>query len=220
MGKHEIGYARVERDFYPTPSWVTAELAGITHIRNKSIWEMACGDGRMSEALKTAGADVFSSDVLDRGYTSLDALIDFVADPPPNLQFDGLITNPPYGLRNKLAEAFIRTGLDHVREGRARFLALLLLADFDSAKTRAPLFDDPLFSGKIVLRRRIMWFANPTNPNMTPKENSAWLVWGDAGIATPRAPVLLYAPATPTTVIAPTPKSGVTLPVATVGVAS
>jgi hypothetical protein len=208
MGKHEIGYARVERDFYPTPNWVTAELAGIIDIRSESIWEMACGDGRMSEALKAAGADVFSSDVMDRGYTSLDALIDFVADPPSNLQFDGLITNPPYGLR--------KTGLDHIRRGRARFLALLLPADFDSAKTRAPLFDDPLFSGKIVLRRRIMWFANPTNPNMTPKENSAWLVWGDAGIATPRAPVLLYTPATSATAIAPTLESGVMLPVATV----
>jgi hypothetical protein len=51
MGKHEIGYARIERDFYPTPSWVTAELTGIIDVRSRPIWEMACGDGRMSEAL-------------------------------------------------------------------------------------------------------------------------------------------------------------------------
>src|SRR6516162_9408958 len=61
MGKHESGYARMERDFYPTPSWVTAELAGIIDVRGKLIWECACGGGRMSEALKAAGANVFSS---------------------------------------------------------------------------------------------------------------------------------------------------------------
>ena len=27
MGKHENGFARSERDFYPTPTWVTEALA-------------------------------------------------------------------------------------------------------------------------------------------------------------------------------------------------
>ena len=27
MGKHETGYARVERDLYPTPHWVVSALA-------------------------------------------------------------------------------------------------------------------------------------------------------------------------------------------------
>jgi len=60
MGKHETGYARVERDFYPTPAWVTATLIDVIDVKAKHIWEPACGDGRISEPLKAAGARVFS----------------------------------------------------------------------------------------------------------------------------------------------------------------
>jgi hypothetical protein len=49
MGKHEIGYARVERDLYPTPAWITeallvhVELAGTRAAPKENhawfIWE-------------------------------------------------------------------------------------------------------------------------------------------------------------------------------------
>ena len=63
MGKHETGYVRVERDFYPTPAWVTATLLDLIDITSKHIWEPACGDGRMAEPVKAAGARVFSTDI-------------------------------------------------------------------------------------------------------------------------------------------------------------
>jgi hypothetical protein len=194
VGKHETGYARIPRDFYPTPAWVTNALADLVNVRGKHIWECACGDGRMSEPLKAAGAQVFSSDIVDRGYVALNLLCDFLTNEGPlRPSFDGIITNPPFGLRGKLAEAFMETGLRRMGEG---FLALLLPADFDSARTRARLFGDcPQFAGKIVLTRRVKWFEHPTKPNRQPKENSAWFLWGNVELHhTHRIPVIGYAP--------------------------
>jgi hypothetical protein len=62
MGKHETRYARIERDLYPTPAWLIAALAEHVDFRNLFVWQCACGDGRMSEALKLAGcARVYST---------------------------------------------------------------------------------------------------------------------------------------------------------------
>ena len=63
MGKHENGYARVARDFYPTPSWVVDALAEHVELRGRRIWEPAAGDGRMARTLALHGARVFSSDI-------------------------------------------------------------------------------------------------------------------------------------------------------------
>jgi len=193
MGKHETGYVRVERDFYPT-TWTTAALTEVVDVVGKRIWESACGDGRMSKALIASGARVYSTDITDHGYTGLNGLFDFTLfdQDPPSFAHAAVITNPPFGPRGRLAEAFIRAGLHHLGDG---FLALLLPADFDSAKTREPLFGGCLwFAGKIVLTRRIKWFEHPDKPNRQPKENSAWFLWGDTGLYEHRLPVIKYAP--------------------------
>jgi hypothetical protein len=193
MGKHETNYAKIERDFYPTPSWATRALLAHIDIHGLDIWEPACGDGRMSKVLWAAGARVYSSDIVDRGYTGLDALRDYTMSLP--VPVAGTITNPPFGPRGKLAEAFIRTGLRHLDRS---FLALLLPCDFDSAKTRAPLFCDcPQFAGKVILTKRCKWFEDPSKPKKSPKENSAWFLWGSVPFRSAHptpAPVIRYAP--------------------------
>jgi hypothetical protein len=195
MGKHERSYARIERDFYPTPPWVTATLVEYIDIAGKDILEPACGDGRMSDALIAAGARVYSTDIEDRGYNGLDGLFDFTTSAQFANSFDGIITNPPFGPRGKLAEAFIETGLRCMGSG---FLALLLPADFDSAKTRARLFGNcPQFAAKIVLTRRIKWFEHSSKPNRQPKENSAWFLWGNTTLQTHPITVIRYAPKQP-----------------------
>jgi predicted RNA methylase len=109
VGKHETGFARIERDFYPTPAWVIEALAEHIDLAGMRIWECACGDGRMVEALEATGASVYASDIEDRGCVGLDAVLDFVAAGMPKAEhFDGLVTNPPFGPRGKLAERFIK----------------------------------------------------------------------------------------------------------------
>jgi hypothetical protein len=194
MGKHETGYVRVERDFYPTPSWVVDALGEHVTFTGKHVWECACGAGDMSEALKAAGASVYSTDIEDRGYAKLDAVLDFIIDQPPERRFDALITNPPYGLRNKLAVKFIERGLQHIKD--EGFLALLLPIDFDSAITRHRFFAGcPAFARKIVLLGRIVWFPclDPeTGRQKAPKENFAWYLWHYQPPRS-RPPALLYA---------------------------
>jgi hypothetical protein len=193
MGKHETGYARVERDFYPTPAWVIEALAEHVELAGMRIWEPACGDGRMSEALKAAGASVYSTDIEDRGYAGLDAVFDFLVARPAPALFKKIVTNPPYGEDNKTAVKFVERGLQHIGSGGS--LALLLPNDFDSAKSRRHLFADCLdFVAKIVLTRRIKWFEPPPGErNKSPKENHAWFLWCSTARRV-RSPIIRYAP--------------------------
>src|SRR5262245_27192736 len=132
MGKHETGYARVERDNYPTPAWVIDALAEHVDLRGRIVWEPACGDGRMSKALEAAGCvRVYSTDIVN-GYVGQDRVLDFLLGRIPDLpRCDGGVTNPPFGLRGKLAEAFIERGLQLIASGYWGFYALLLPHDFD-----------------------------------------------------------------------------------------
>ena len=58
---------RVKNDFYPTPPEATEILLN-KFTFNGDIWECACGDGSMSKVLEQKGYDVYSSDLIDRGY--------------------------------------------------------------------------------------------------------------------------------------------------------
>jgi hypothetical protein len=189
MGKHETGYPRVERDDYPTPAWPIDALAEHVELRGLTVWEPACGEGRMAEALKAAGcARVYSTGIVN-GYAGQDGVFDFLSERTPDLpRCDGT----PFGPRGKTAEAFIARGLQLLGNGFTNFVALLLPHDFDSAKTRAHLFGDcPYFAGKITLRRRVKWFEHPDRPQRNPKENSAWFLF--RRYASP-PPIVLYAP--------------------------
>ena len=191
MGKHG-SYPRAAGDHYPTPDWAIAALAEHVDLAGQLIWEPVCGAGRMAEARKAAGATVHCSDVESRGFP-LDALIDFIlASTAPN-GFNGtirIISNPAFGRQGKIAERFIAAGRRHTAGGG--FLALLLAADFDSAKTR-PRFcrDCPPFAAKIVLTRRITWFPHPDPDRERPKENHSWCVWRHSTLRS--ASLILYA---------------------------
>lgn len=85
------------------------------------VWEPASGHGNIARALRAAGHEVVSTDVVDYGFQ--DSVLDFLRDGQP---FDGdIITNPPYSL----AEPFIRKALDLVGDGSkvAMFLRLQIL---------------------------------------------------------------------------------------------
>jgi hypothetical protein len=194
MGKHERSYKRVERDLYPTPAWVIAALAEYVELHGTTAWEFACGDGRMTEALRAAGCThVYASDIVDRG-NGQDEVLDFLSAQIPKLvDFNLLVTNPPFGKGGRLATAFIEAGLRRLPIGGT--LALLLPCDFDSGKTRSQFFGNCSdFVGKIVLRRRIKWFEHPGKATVTPKENSAWFLWSHSPLRIRRPPAILYAP--------------------------
>jgi hypothetical protein len=197
VGKHETGYARVERDLYPTPPWVVIDaLAAHVDLRGLNAWEHACGDGRMAEALRAAGcALVYTSDVIDYGNGQHEVL-DFLSAQEPKFShhFDLLVTNPPFGKGGRLATAFIEAGLARLPIGA--MLALLLPCDFDSAKSRARFFGNcPHFIRKIVLTKRIVWFERDDGIPEAPKENHAWFLWQRSPLRVRHPPLILYSPA-------------------------
>ena len=83
---------RVKNDFYPTPPEATQVLLD-RYKFDGNIWECACGDGSMSKVLKENKYNVYSSDLIDRGYGENG--IDFLKT---YKKFDNIITNPPFNL--------------------------------------------------------------------------------------------------------------------------
>src|SRR5262249_49162344 len=155
---------------YPTPHWVVAALGEHVDLRALSVWEPACGDGRMVEALQQHCVRVYASDIVDYG-RGQDEVLDFLSDQAPKLGWPPhlICTNPGFGQGGRAAVAFIEAGLRRLPVGA--MLALLLPCDFDSGKTRPRYFGDcPHFIGKIVLRRRVVWFKNPDPKKENPKE--------------------------------------------------
>jgi hypothetical protein len=192
MGKHENGYTRVERDHYPTPSWVIDALAEHVELASRRIWEPAAGDGRMAKALAAHGAQVFATDI--EPHSSLDGVFDFLSSGVPEGlgHFDAIITNPAWGPGNRTAVAFIESGLPRIAQAGG-LLALLLPTDFDSAVTRLPLFQHPFFAGRIILTDRPVWFERTDGGCEAPKENVCWCLWARPMLRMPAAPVARYA---------------------------
>jgi hypothetical protein len=191
MGKHETGYSVAPLYCYPTKqSHPIDALAHHLPLRGTNVWECASAYSDMARDLRRHEATVYTSDIVDYG-AGQDAVIDFLSGQEPPFDFDLIITNPPGGPRNTTAVKFIERGLEHVAQ-RCATLALLLPADFDSARTRRHLFVDcPFFSSTIVLTRRIVWFERQDGKREAPKENHRWFVWRPDP---ERPPVHLYDP--------------------------
>lgn len=99
---------REKNDFYATDPKALIKLLEHESF-NKNIWEPACGEGNLSEVLKERGHDVFSTDLIDRGYQ--DEIIDFLKS---DIKFNGdIITNPPFKYTNE----FVLKSLESVPDG-------------------------------------------------------------------------------------------------------
>jgi hypothetical protein len=159
MSQRDSGYARKERDLYETPAWVTEALR--PHISDvNSIWEPACGNGAMVDVFSTWGLAAID-------YTDIESGRDFLKEGKRPIQ--AIVTNPPY----VLAKEFIEHAL--ALQAPIGQVAMLLRTDYDHAKTRQHLFSGcPFFAKKLVLTKRIKWFADSQGQ---PSFNHAWYLW-------------------------------------------
>ena len=93
---------RKENDFYATPDYVTDVL-----LENESfdgeIWEPACGDGAISKRLESHGYNVYSTDLVDRGYGH--DHFDFLLS---HRRTKNIITNPPFNIGTKFTLQSLR----------------------------------------------------------------------------------------------------------------
>ena len=96
---------RETNDYYATSPEAVKKLLEVETF-NKNIWENACGEGNISKVLKENNYNVYSTDLIDRGYQ--DELIDFLNC---DKKFNGdIITNPPY----KYTTEFVLKSLESI----------------------------------------------------------------------------------------------------------
>lgn len=113
MRRNPDDLAPDDLDFYPTPPIATQALLRAEAFSGR-IWEPACGDGSMSEALLAGGHDVVSSDIEDRGYGT--GGVDFLAlseafdsEMLDRLRSPNIVTNPPY--KRRMGQRFVEQAL-------------------------------------------------------------------------------------------------------------
>ena len=87
------------------------------------IWECACGEGHLSKRLQDFGYIVYSTDLVDRGY-STGKEMDFLkaTSLPKGFNNCDILTNPPY----KYAKEFVLKALELVKSGKKVFMFLKL----------------------------------------------------------------------------------------------
>jgi type I restriction-modification system DNA methylase subunit len=146
---------RRANDFYPTPKECVYALVDYLNIPlQKRIWEPACGDGAIVNALADRGYhNVFGTDI----QTGTDFLTEKIEG------VDWIITNPPFSL----GEKFIR----HADEMQVPFAFLLKIQYWNSSK-RKTLYDEIRPQAILPLTWR---------PDFTGQGNSLmdmmWCVW-------------------------------------------
>lgn len=161
---------RQAEDFYSTDPEAVKMLLEMETFNN-NIWECACGEGHLSKQMEKMGYNVYSTDLIDRGYGV--GGVDFLAQAE---QFDGdIITNPPY---NKAYE-FIEKSLELIPEGNR--VAMFLKVQFLEGKKRKELFAK--YPPKIVYvsSSRILCAKNGDFENIRKSGGSAvaycWFIW-------------------------------------------
>ena len=104
---------RETNDFYATDPVAIDRLASKFDIPHK-VWECACGKGHLSDRLKSLGHDVYSTDIIDRGYSQFDGVLDFL-NPLfyPHENDRCVLTNPPF----KFLSEFVLNALEWLPEG-------------------------------------------------------------------------------------------------------
>tara|TARA_R100000458_G_C8162923_1_gene166287 strand:+ start:165 stop:698 length:534 start_codon:yes stop_codon:yes gene_type:complete len=143
---HNLSKNRVENDFYPTPPEATQALLDREKFEG-NVYECACGDGAMSKVLIKNGYDVFSSDLIDRGYGKAD--LDFLKS---DKRFDNIITNPPFNLSTEFTIKALELANNKV--------AMLNKLSFLEGIKRRTVFDTKKLERVYVFSRRIKFGGN------------------------------------------------------------
>ena len=156
---------RQKDDFYPTPPEATYALLEREKFQGE-VWECACGDGAISKILKEKKYNVYSSDLINRGYgeTGIDFLKTF-------RKTDNIITNPPF----KLGTEFVYQAC-HLASKK---VAMLCRINFLEGVARGKMFKNTPLKTVYVFSRRITF----TNPDTKKKSHGggmlafAWFIW-------------------------------------------
>lgn len=115
-----------ERDFFQTPNYATDLL--VPFLPRYSIWEQACGNGKIVYRLRHHGFDVRGTDL-----GSINFLTGILPSP-----FDIMVTNPPYSIKRKFYSRCREIGKPFALLIPMDFCGWILSAMRDGARWIAP----------------------------------------------------------------------------------
>lgn len=165
---------REKNDFYPTWPGATEALLAVESF-DGPIWEPACGKGDMSAVLVSAGHDVVSTDLIDRGYG--ESRVDFLLEHRPRAP--NIITNPPFGL----AKEFVDHALVLTTGKVAMFLRLAFLESIERGLwfPTTPLARVYVMSRRVPMQRGRLKQAGDGHGSIA----FAWFIWDHSYIGKP-----------------------------------
>jgi len=162
-------YERVSNDYYATDP-KALELLLDEFMFHKNIYECACGEGNLSKVLLERGYNVYSTDLIDRGYGR--GGIDFLKTTELPMPHMDIITNPPY----KYAKEFVEHSLDLIEEDY--YVAMFLKLTFLESKGRRKLFDENPPEWIVVSSNRIGCYRNNDMSSYSAGAIAyAWFIW-------------------------------------------
>ena len=167
VGSSRNNGAREVNDFYPTPPYAVEELLKRENFTG-NIWECACGTGEISEVFIKKGYEVYSTDLIKRGYgEELDFLkSDYIAD--------NIVTNPPY----RIALEFVLKAKKQCKQK----IAMLLKTVWLESEARYTMFQEQEFRLKTVYQfsKRLTLYKNGVKMKNSGMIAYAWYVWDKA----------------------------------------
>jgi hypothetical protein len=173
---------RTSLDDFPTPPWAVRAMMetaeDVFAVRDKSVWEPACGRGDMARTLaEYMTGRVLASDIHDygMGYPVLDYLK--VSD-NFDMRSHWIITNPPF----RLAEEFAHRALKSCGRG----VALLVRTGFlEGTKRFERLFG--VYSPRLILHyaERVPMVRGRLDRKASTATAYCWIIWDTWSCQTP-----------------------------------
>ncbi len=147
---HNANGDREKDDFYPTPINATQSLLDKQKFEG-NIWECACGNGAMSKVLIDNGYDVYSSDLIDRGYGETG--IDFLQS---TKKVDNIVTNPPFNLATEFTTHSFTLA-------KKKVVMLSKISYLEGIKRREQIFNKKKLEKVLIFSRRVPFKKESTN---------------------------------------------------------
>jgi len=159
---------REQHDFYATDPDAIDALLSVETFQN-DVWECCCGEGHLSKRLEENGYNVFSSDLIDRGYGHVHDFMD------TQIPWRGdIISNPPYSS----ADEFTEKALSVIKTGAKA--AFFLKLQFLEGQKRRKLYDVSPPCRVHVFSKRMKCAKNGRFDLMKGRGSAiayAWFVW-------------------------------------------
>lgn len=127
-------WKRDEFDWYVEPE-ICSEALFIVEKFDGSIWDPACGMGRIINSAHNAGYETVGTDLNPKSSSNHEPF-DFLKDEVP-IDKHNIVSNPPFGV----AEDFVLKAIDEVKFGGkvAMILPLVWMAGFSTKRSWLPL---------------------------------------------------------------------------------